>query len=70
MPCAHRDLIDQPRERQCAAERDARRRQLPLVVADVGGGRHHEQRVATGGERVGAEHLPRLGGVGGTEDER
>ncbi len=62
------DLLDQPREGQRPSERHARRRQLTLVVRDVGGRRHDQQRVAARREGVGAEHLPRLGGVGGTED--
>jgi len=44
-------------------------RELARVELRVRGGRHHEHRTATRGGGIAAEHLPRLGGVGRTEDQ-
>ena len=64
------DLVDERGEGQRASEADPRGSQLAVVVGRVRRGRHDQQRVTPRRRHVGAEHLPRLRGVGRTEDQR
>ena len=64
-----RDLIGQAAEGEHRAEHHPVAGQLAGVMARVDGGGHDEDGAAAGGVRVGAEDGPRLGGVGGAEDE-
>ena len=64
------ELPHQPRERQhLGAEHHATGRELALVVGDVGGGRHHQQRLAVQDFPQSVEHVAGLGGVRGSGDE-
>ena len=63
------DLAHQPVEGQhLRAEHDAAGRQLLPVVRHVGGGRHHQQRLAVQHGAQALEHVAGLGGVGGAGD--
>ena len=65
-----RDLAREPGERDHRAEHAAAGGDLAAVVMGVRGGRHDQQRAAVGRGGVGAEDLPGLGRVGGSEYER
>ena len=69
-PARRADLGGQPLNVSTDAEHDPGAGQLARVVAGVDGGGHHQQRPAPGRGGVRAQHLPRLGGVGRSEDER